>query len=347
MRSNEPGYTGHSDLWFDEEKFNKPKQGANFDKAKEHDYYYGSYSSHHIHEEMLKDTSRTLAYQKAIEGNPMDFKDKIVLDIGCGTGILSIFAARAGAKHVYAVDNAEIALFAREIVKDNGLTDKITVFKGKIEEIDFPFGEGGVDIIISEWMGYFLLYESMLDCVLWARDKYLNKKTGKILPDRAQVYVAAIEDSEYMGDKTQFWKNVYGVNMSVMSKGVFTDPMVDTVPSNNVMSDSCCVLDINLVTMNQKEVEFSNFFNLKMHYTDKVHALVTWFDTSFSDLTNPVVLTTSPMKKYTHWKQSVFYLERPLNVRKGDVLYGSLACRQDRKNFRELNIKMSYHFDTE
>ena len=46
--------------------------------------------------------------------------------------------------------------------------------KGKIEELEFPFGEGGVDIIISEWMGYYLLYESMLDCVLWARDKYLN-----------------------------------------------------------------------------------------------------------------------------------------------------------------------------
>lgn len=124
---------------------------------------------------MLQDSHRTLSYQRAIEGNPNAFKDKIVLDIGCGTGILSIFAARAGAKHVYAVDNAEIALFAKEIVKDNGLQDKITVFKGKMEELEFPFGEGEVDIIISEWMGYFLLYESMLDCVLWARDKYLNK----------------------------------------------------------------------------------------------------------------------------------------------------------------------------
>jgi len=61
---------------------------------------------------MLKDTVRTLAYQRAIEANPQAFKDKIVLDIGCGTGILSIFAARAGAKHVYAIDNAEIALYA-------------------------------------------------------------------------------------------------------------------------------------------------------------------------------------------------------------------------------------------
>lgn len=140
-----------------------------------------------------------------------------MLDIGCGTGILSIFAARAGAKHVYAIDNAEIALHAREIIKDNGLSDKITVIKGKVEEVELPFGEGEIDIIVSEWMGYFLLYESMLDHVLWARDKFLNKKTGKMLPDRAQMYVAAIEDSEYRDGKVNFWKNVYGVNMSVMS----------------------------------------------------------------------------------------------------------------------------------
>jgi tRNA/tmRNA/rRNA uracil-C5-methylase (TrmA/RlmC/RlmD family) len=148
-----------------------------------HDYYFGSYSHFYIHEEMLKDKVRTNAYRNAIEGNREDFRDKIVLDIGAGTGILSIFAARAGAKHVYAVENAEIAYFAREIIKKNGLEDKITILKGKMEEVVLPVPE--VDIIISEWMGYFLLYESMLDSVLWARDKYLNKKTGKMLPDRA------------------------------------------------------------------------------------------------------------------------------------------------------------------
>ena len=126
--------------------------------------------------------------------NPNDFKDKIVLDIGAGTGILSIFAARAGAKHVYAIEFAEIAIFSKEIVKKMGFEDKITVIKGKMEEIELPVKK--VDIIISEWMGYFLLYESMLDSVLYARDKYLVKG-GKMLPDRAQLYVAALEDGSY------------------------------------------------------------------------------------------------------------------------------------------------------
>lgn len=196
-----------------------------------------------------------------------------------------------------------------------------------MEEVELPFGEGEIDIIVSEWMGYFLLYESMLDCVLWARDKYLNKKTGKMLPDRAQMYVAAIEDSEYMGDKESFWRNVYGVNMSCMTNGIFTDPMVDIVPSANIMSDSCCILDLDLVKMKKEEVEFANCWSLKMQYTDRVHGLVSWFDCSFSDLKKPVVLTTSPMKKGTHWKQSVFYLDRPLDVRKGDDLCGSVAAR--------------------
>ena len=56
-----------------------------------------------IHEEMLKDTVRTGSYRNAIINNPHLFKDKLVLDVGCGTGILSMFAAKAGAKHVVGV----------------------------------------------------------------------------------------------------------------------------------------------------------------------------------------------------------------------------------------------------
>ena len=60
---------------------------------------------------------------------------------------------------------------AKEIVKRNNLSDTITIIKSKVEEANVP---EKVDIIISEWMGYMLLYESMLDCVLFARDKWLN-----------------------------------------------------------------------------------------------------------------------------------------------------------------------------
>jgi protein arginine N-methyltransferase 1 len=143
------------------------------------DYYFDSYAHHAIHEEMLKDDVRTKTYQMAIMDNKHLFQDKvrifilfgcasrtdrnltrafsnqIILDVGCGTGILSMFAAQAGAKHVYAVDCSSIIDQARKIVERNGFADKITLIKGKVEEIDLPVDH--VDIIVSEWMGYMLL----------------------------------------------------------------------------------------------------------------------------------------------------------------------------------------------
>jgi protein arginine N-methyltransferase 1 len=87
---------------------------------------------------------------------------------------------------------------AREIVAVNGMADKITLLQGKMEEVELPYPK--VDIIISEWMGYFLLYESMLDTVLYARDKYLAPN-GLIFPDKATIFMAGIEDGEYKDEK--------------------------------------------------------------------------------------------------------------------------------------------------
>ncbi|KVI01228.1 Protein arginine N-methyltransferase [Cynara cardunculus var. scolymus] len=164
------------------------------------DYYFDSYSHFGIHEEMLKDVVRTKTYQNVIYKNKFLFKDKIVLDVGAGTGILSLFCAKAGAKHVYAVECSQMADMAQEIVKANGFSSVITVLKGKIEEINLPVPQ--VDIIISEWMGYFLLYENMLNTVLYARDKWLVSN-GIVLPDNASLYLTAIEDAEYKEDKIE------------------------------------------------------------------------------------------------------------------------------------------------
>lgn len=99
---------------------------------------------------------------------------------------------------------------AKEIVERNGMTSKITLLQGKMEEVELPFPK--VDIIISEWMGYFLLYESMLDTVLHARDKYLQTG-GLIFPDKATIYMAGIEDGEYKDEKI-------GCMRSICSRGV-------------------------------------------------------------------------------------------------------------------------------
>src|ERR1700730_11756266 len=120
---------------------------------------------------MIQDKVRTSSYAAFTLSNPTLFQDAVVMDVGCGTGILSLFAARAGAKRVIAVEASGVAENARQIVKANELDSIITsvhiqillqhnqltsyrVVSGKVEDIALPDDLPHVDIIVSEWMGY-------------------------------------------------------------------------------------------------------------------------------------------------------------------------------------------------
>ena len=338
-KSDEKGFTGAPDTWFSDEEFFKSLPGHS-DMENKKDYYFNSYSSYYIHEQMLKDRKRTGTYQDAILNNPDVFKDKIVLDIGCGTGILSIFAAKAGAKHVYGIEFADIADYAKEIIKINKLSDKITILKSKVEEVKLPVEK--VDIIISEWMGYFLLYESMLDTVLYARDKWLQKD-GYMLPDHATITLAGIEDTDYKSTKVNFWEDVYGVDMSCFKNAVIGEPIVDVCPQKLINSSSCRILDIDLYTVKKEDLDFSSKYEITFTRDDRFSGLVAWFDTGFTKLTNKYNLTTSPYKKSTHWSQTIFYTKNDLKVKKGDKVTGSIAVKKAKINFRQLDIKISYN----
>jgi predicted RNA methylase len=138
---------------------------------------------------MLHDKVRYESYKNAIEAI---VKGKTVLDVVGGTGFLSVIAAKAGATHVYAVEYSEMAEYAKQFINDNGCTAAdITLIKkrmGGVNILDIP----KVDVIIFEWMGYFLLFENMLPSVLDAHRRFL-KEDGLILPSEGRIYIAAVE----------------------------------------------------------------------------------------------------------------------------------------------------------
>jgi len=319
----------------------KPKAKASEMTSK--DYYFDSYSHYGIHEEMLKDRVRTETYQAAILQNKEVFKDKIVLDVGCGTGILSMFASQAGAKHVYGIDCSSIIDTAKILVEKNGFKDKITLIKGKVEEVVLPHGVEQVDIIVSEWMGYFLLYESMLDTVLYARDKWLVPD-GIIFPDKAVMYLCAAEDAAYKADRIDYWRNVYGFDFSPIREIALKEPLVDVVEGRSIVTNPVPILNIDILKCTKEDLAFKVPFRLTAARNDDVHAFVAYFECAFTQVPKPVGFSTSPWSNYTHWKQTVFYLPEKEYICQNEEISGDIECKPNEKNNRDLDITLNVKF---
>lgn len=331
--------------------------------------YFGAYSSFGIHREMISDKVRMDAYSQAILKNPSLMTGAVVMDAGCGTGILSLFAAKTGASRVIAIEASEkMASVATQIAKENGLwrctegnnqyTGVMEVVQGMVEEIDksIQIKPHSVDVLLSEWMGYCLLYETMLSSVLFARDKWL-KPGGAILPDTASIYAAGFGKG---GTSLPFWEEVYGFNMSCVGKELVQDaakfPIVDVVDEKDLVTDAVLLQTFDLATMKPDEVDFTASIELEpksiclannsTELTSKTtwcYGVVLWFDTGFTPRfckETPSVLSTSPYTPKTHWSQTIFTFLEPIAMAPGkpyvdkSAAVGTDACPASRIHLR-------------
>ena len=308
---------------------------------------------------MLKDAIRTDAYRDFIYDNKDLFADKVVLDIGCGTGILSMFCARAGAKQVIAVDNSSILIKAQDNIVRNNLHKTIHCIRGKIEEVTLPVSS--VDIIVSEWMGYALLFEQMLDSVLWARDRYLAPN-GLMVPSHAILRLAPFSDANLVASHVSFWHDVYGFQMTSMLKNVYEEVLIHTASEDTLISDPCTFLSLDLHSISKEELTFSRPFSVKLTKTDPDDTLdgfVVWFDIFFlpaRELLLPenvakargkgyVAFSTGPGSQETHWQQSVLFLNRQKldeHLQEGDEVSGTVSYSRRKGEERGLDIGIAY-----
>ncbi|RKF59117.1 Ribosomal protein arginine N-methyltransferase rmt3 [Erysiphe neolycopersici] len=330
-------------------------------------HYFSSYAYNDIHETMLKDTVRTDAYRDFIYHNKHLFAGKTVLDVGCGTGILSMFCAKAGAKHVFAVDNSNIIEKARENIFNNSFGDIITCIRGKIEEATLPVKS--VDIIVSEWMGYCLLYEAMLESVLFARDKYL-RPNGLMIPSHMNMWVAPIADPDYIADHILFWRDVYGFDMKAMQAGIHEEILILDMPPETICGEIYPFLQLDLYSANVKDLTFmTKWKSMICKDINTLDGFMIWFDSFFMPNRDDVVpknskaeswpnngnkgvaFTTGPNGKPSHWKQGVMLIDN-IKVKSGPIKAGQeilaeLAFSIPEKNLRGLKISMKWSINEE
>jgi len=261
------------------------------------------------HLEMLQDRVRCLAYERALESV---VRDKIVLDVGCGSGILSFFAARAGARLVLAAD-MDIPPGAREVARRGGLADRVQFFPGRIQDIELPVES--VDIIVSEWMGGLLLMEDMLPVVLHARDRWL-KPDGILLPDRARLFLVPLADAAGISSK----------DFPTLREFISSQMWVSNINPSQFLAEPSSILNLDLNTVQEPDVKsYEAAFRFGLNKAGTLNGFGLWFDVLFSQSTPPVLLSTAPWFPPTHWAQALWVLPADIDVIPGQEVSGTFT----------------------
>ena len=275
------------------------------------------YTEFEVHRTMIRDVVRTEAFRQAI--NSVVRPGDIVLDVGAGSGILSVFAAHAGAARVYAVEQTSVAVLAQELAAANQVEDIVRVIHGDVLDIEPP---ERVDVVVSEWLGGFGIDEGMLVPVIAARDRWL-KPGGVMIPHSVTAWVALVHD-RYLEDMVGFLRdNPYGLMLDdlvdktvneILYSGTFRHLAATDMRSG---SSPLWTTDSSLISLEQAQAphEADTLLTVRDHGT--ANALALWFSATLAPGTS---LSVGPGDPPTHWGMTTAPLSSPVEVTPGMVV---------------------------
>jgi protein arginine N-methyltransferase 1 len=274
-----------------------------------------------VHIVMLNDKPRTDAFIAAI--NQTVREGDVVVDIGTGTGVLALASARAGAKHVYAIEATEIGQAAKELFEANGFADRITLIPGWSSQVQLP---EKANVLVAEIIGNDPLEEGVMETFADARRRFLTPD-ARIIPSRVQSFGAPIEIDEavykrfaFTPESTLAWREWYGFDFASLletsvNKSIVMRLMPHEIRSWPQLSDPVLLADLDLSGTTVPRVNETTSFTITKDGT--MSGFIVYFNL---DVSPGQQLSTAPEKagEKCSWAVRGWLSGAPVQVKKGD-----------------------------
>jgi protein arginine N-methyltransferase 1 len=267
----------------------------------------------HFHAGLLMDGARTDTYHRAIASivKPGD----VVLDLGSGTGILSLLACQAGARRVYAVESGDVAELSRLVSTANGFEDRVVLLHDTSYRVTLP---EKVDVIVTDTLHTFGLQDGLLGSMIDARQRFL-KPGGRISPRSIQLVVVPVELPDIYR-RLEIWSaDPLGFDFSPLrefaTNNLYSVPVERDALRKAFLGEPASVIQIRLP--DAETANLSGEAHAIAARPGVMHGLGGWF---VAELDEGVFLSNSPDIMTVSWKNAFFPLDRPVTLAQGDAL---------------------------
>ena len=268
---------------------------------------------------MLVDDVRTGSYRQAI--SQVVRSGDAVVDVGCGSGILTFLACRAGARHVYAIESEAVIEIAKLVAKKIGLQDRITFFNAPSFDVELP---ESVDVILTETMGTFGFEEGILGSLTDARNRFL-KKGGRLIPHGVDLFLVPVELPQFYKHVIDFWiAGCQGFDFSPVRDLTVNNFHPLKLHEDSFLCAPTRVEQIGFLETQRAEVDAHVSFYATR--SGRLHGLAGWFN---AELKPGLHVSNGPKDKGSHWGLAFFPIDQPVVVNQGNRIQVEMSSTKN------------------
>lgn len=269
------------------------------------------------HRTLISDRVRNEAFHKALAA-VIEPGKTVVADIGAGTGLLGLMAARIGARKVFLYETAEVAAVAARIIKANHARNCELIPCHSTEMQDPP----RVDVVVSETLGNYALEENIVATLADARKRFL-KPGGVLLPSRIRQFVSPVTTPR-LHDELTVWDGVgFGIDLSIARTMSLNNVYVRRFAPGELLDAAGTAWDDVDLTRDARSSRKGEA-SWKLRGAATVFGFAVWWQ---AELAPGVALSTGPSDPRTHWEQLYFPLLEPIEGAAGEAIAVSLRSR--------------------